>query len=56
MLSKKLTGQQFILEIKNFISTVNFVSHNTFVLWEINELRGLFIQELIIDLKRFNEI
>ena len=32
ILSKKVTGKLIILEIKNFISTENFVSQNTFVL------------------------
>ena len=41
ILSKKVTGQQFILEIKNFISTANFVSHNTIAHRKVNKFNSL---------------
>ena len=46
ILSKKVTCKKIILENKNFISTANFVSHNTFVLWEINELRSFIYSRI----------
>ena len=41
ILTKKVTGKKIILEIKNFISTVNFVSHNTITHQKINEFNSL---------------
>ena len=46
ILTKKVTGKKIILEIKNFISTANFVSYNTFVLWEINELESFIYSRI----------
>jgi len=34
------------LEIKNFISTANFVSHNTTANRKVNELRGLIYSRI----------
>ena len=56
LLSKKVTGKYIILEIKNLISTVNFVSYNTFSHWELNEIRGLIYSRIDYWFKLFNEI
>ena len=41
ILSKKVTGKNIILEIKNFILTANLVSHNTIAHRKVNEIDSL---------------